>query len=202
MAHSNIRGIKKGSPRLDPEKNPLFFKVLGRTLEHFGVQMYKRREVAVAELVANCWDAGAKKVAIQIPDASSYNPMTSKIVVRDDGFGMTHDDVQQAYLVLGRNRRRTDGEGIELPPAFKSPAGAKGHKPEHRRVMGRKGIGKLAGFGLARRMTIKTWKGSVGLEFFLDLNELKLEDNSSQDVPIKWRWVSPSNSDGPSGTNM
>ena len=33
----------------DPEKDPLHFKVLGRTLEHFGVQMYKRREVAIAD---------------------------------------------------------------------------------------------------------------------------------------------------------
>jgi len=38
--------------------------VLGRTLEHLGTQMYKRRDVAIAELVANCWDAGAENVAI------------------------------------------------------------------------------------------------------------------------------------------
>ena len=37
-------------------------RVLGRTLEHLGVQMYKRRDIALAELVANSWDAGAKEV--------------------------------------------------------------------------------------------------------------------------------------------
>src|SRR5689334_15608636 len=30
--------------------------VLGRLLELLGLQMYKRRDIALAELVANCWD--------------------------------------------------------------------------------------------------------------------------------------------------
>ena len=42
-------------------------QVLGRTLEHLGTQMYKRRDVAIAELVANAWDAGATHVQITLP---------------------------------------------------------------------------------------------------------------------------------------
>jgi hypothetical protein len=197
--------VAQDTSAIDPKSNPLFFKVLGRTLEHFGVQMYKRREVAVAELVANCWDAGAGTVLIQIPEPDSYNPATSQIVIRDDGFGMTRDDVQQAYLVLGRNRRRSDGEEVELPLQFKKSSAEEAEpekqtQPNRRRVMGRKGIGKLAGFGLARRMTVKTWKDGGGLQFFLDLDRLKLEDNSSEAVPIQWHWITPSVSDGSSGT--
>src|SRR5258706_15540138 len=96
--------------QVDPSKEPLFFKVLGRTLEHFGVQMYKRREIAIAELVANCWDAGAPSVFIDVPTSDNYNSLTSKIVIRDTGHGMDHGKVQKAYLVLGRNKRKQEGE--------------------------------------------------------------------------------------------
>src|SRR3712207_1122885 len=79
--------------------------VLGRTLEHLGTQMYKRRDVAIAELVANSWDAGATEVAITLPEPSSYNPETSVLVVADNGIGMSEDEVEDNYLVIGRNRR-------------------------------------------------------------------------------------------------
>src|SRR5215471_11922996 len=79
--------------------------VLGRTLEHLGVQMYKRRDIAIAELVANCWDAGANNVFIEVPEAGDYDISTSVITILDDGRGMNPDQVQDQYLVVGRNRR-------------------------------------------------------------------------------------------------
>jgi hypothetical protein len=190
----------------DPKTQPLHFKVLGRTLEHFGVQMYKRREVAIAELVANCWDAGAKEVFIHVPLAADYNQATSKITVRDTGHGMSHKDVQHAYLVLGRNRRKEGGAEAELkldlPDTKPAPGSISDATPPpiKRRVMGRKGIGKLAGFGLAQQMTVTTWTGNAGLEFYLNLKDLKLDDNASNDVPIKWNWITPKLEYGPSGT--
>lgn len=141
--------------------------VLGRTLEHLGVQMYKRRDVAIAELVANCWDAGAENVFIQAPGSDTYDQHTSTIIITDDGLGMSETQVQHAYLVVGRNRRR---EGQVL---------TKG-----RPVMGRKGIGKLAGFGLAMQMTIETWQEGRRTRFTLDMNHLKQEDGQAEALPI------------------
>ena len=115
-------------------------KILGRTIEHLGTQMYKHRAPSVAELVANCWDAGAKNVWIQIPPEADYDPLSSIVSVMDDGEGMSSGDVQDHYLVIGRNRR-LDDKGTS----------------HGRKVMGRKGIGKLAGFGLASKATITTW---------------------------------------------
>ena len=83
--------------------------VLGRTLEHLGTQMYKRRDVALAELVANAWDAGATEVRIEVPPESSYSPTTSHISVADNGGGMSESDVQDNYLVIGRNRGHHGG---------------------------------------------------------------------------------------------
>ncbi len=175
------------------ERPPLKFKVLGRTLEHFGVQMYKRREVAIAELVANCWDAGAVEVFVDVPSQAGYDQNTSEISIRDTGCGMTFEDVQTHYLVLGRNRRK-DGPEVDACTVDD------GTEKPRRHVMGRKGIGKLAGFGLAQEMTITTWREGKGLEFYLSLPALKLDDNESSDVPIKWTEVPPREDLSPSGT--
>jgi len=160
--------------------------VLGRTLEHLGVQMYKRRDVAIAELVANCWDAGAENVYIRVPDQEHYDQVTSSIVITDDGIGMDADQIQEEYLVVGRNRRRT------------SSGAARG-----RLVMGRKGIGKLAGFGVATRVQVTTWREETATTFTLDLRDLKGEDGQTEKVPIVGVITSPpSDIDSSSGTRI
>jgi RecB family endonuclease NucS len=165
---------------------PLHLKVLGRTLEHFGVQMYKQRPAAIAELVANCWDAGAKNASVSIPPASAWSNGTGQIAIRDDGCGMTAKTVQDAYLVLGRNRREAEGK-IDS---------------QGRRVMGRKGIGKLAGFGIANEMTVRTWRDGAGTEFTLRLNELRAPDTEMRDVLIVGKSFTPLKSDGAAGTEV
>src|ERR1700686_2497367 len=185
------------------ERESLYFKVLGRTLEHFGVQMYKRREVAIAELVANCWDAGATVVFVNVPLAADYDQNSSKITIRDTGCGMTFEDVKTSYLVLGRNRRREGGAEIDtcLPTSTEGDVvEGENSKQLKRRVMGRKGIGKLAGFGLAREMTVTTWREGQGIEFHLSLTALKTGDNESKDVPIEWKEVPARTELSPSGT--
>jgi Histidine kinase-, DNA gyrase B-, and HSP90-like ATPase len=147
----------------------LSITVLGRTLEHLGVQMYKRRDAAIAELVANCWDAGATRVDIRIPEALDYDPAQSKITITDNGVGMTSEQVQSEYLVVGRNRRRTGGS-----------TGGKS-----RAVMGKKGIGKLAGFGLASEMEVSTWRDDRSTTFTLDVDDLKRDSGMVASVPIK-----------------
>lgn len=142
-------------------------KILGRTLEHLGVQTYKRREPAIVELVANCWDAGATHVWIDVPLASDYNASSSTITIRDDGGGMSEHQIQDEYLVIGRNRRRKSGEVVG-----------------GRLVLGRKGIGKLAGFGIAQKMTVTTWKASEAVILTLDAESLKRDDSYAGDVPI------------------
>jgi hypothetical protein len=68
------RSIEK---KATEQKKEFHIRILGRMLEHLGVQMYKRRDAAIAELVANCWDAGAKNVWIVIPKEDNYNPIIS-----------------------------------------------------------------------------------------------------------------------------
>lgn len=143
-------------------------QILGRTLEHLGVQMYKKRNTAIAELVANSWDAGSGNVYISIPLANVYNLETSEIIIEDDGAGMTETEIQDAYLVIGRNRRNDENLG----------------KFKNRNVMGRKGIGKLAGFGMAKSMTVQTWTDGICHQFTLDSAKLKSVNNKPETVKI------------------
>lgn len=132
--------------------------------------MYKRRDAAIAELVANCWDAGAYNVWVVIPNPDNYDQNTSTIIIEDDGCGMDEDEMQDKYLIIGRNRREDENNNTAFG----------------RRVMGRKGIGKLSGFGIASKMNLITWKNGKSIEITLDLALLnnKPKDDTKIDKEI------------------
>lgn len=167
-----------------PRLRDFHITVLGRTLEHLGTQMYKRRDVALAELVANCWDAGATEVEITVPGGTGYDPTASAILVTDNGSGMSEAEVDDEYLVIGRNRRAEGQFG-----------------PTGRKVMGRKGVGKLAGFGLARQMRVTTWRGGLASTLQLDADNLRTGVNQTKQIVVPGE-VRPMDSGNrhPSGT--
>lgn len=109
-----------------------------RTIEHLGIKMYSQLPYALAELVANAYDAGAEKVKVKLYDS---NPAEKKIVIIDDGDGMSYDEVGEKFLVIGRKRRDTDA----------SRENSKGRK-----ITGKKGVGKLALFGIGKTIRIET----------------------------------------------
>lgn len=154
---------------MDPpsRQREFHFQILGRTLEHLGSQMYKRRDTAIAELVANGWDAGATEVHVMVPHPGTYDRATDSIAISDNGSGMTEDSVQEDYLVVGRNRRAEGQPG-----------------PVGRQVMGRKGIGKLAGFGVAAKMTLDTWRDGELTTVPLELGKLKTKAGQATDVKL------------------
>lgn len=124
------------------------------TIEHLGVKMYSTLPPALAELISNAYDADAENVTLEFLEVGS-----NKIIsIKDDGTGMSSEDIQQRFLVIGRNRRRHDGD--EPTPRF------------GRYATGKKGLGKLALFGLAREITIDTIKDGKRNRFILDWNAL------------------------------
>lgn len=68
-------------------------------------------EIALTELVANAWDAGASKVDISIPH--DYN---LKLTVEDNGTGLTKDQFEQRWMRLGYNRIKHQGKNVIFPP--------------------------------------------------------------------------------------
>lgn len=128
----------------------------GRIIDALGIQMYQSPVAAIAELIANAWDADSPSVSVTLPADTSPN---ASFEIVDEGEGMTFEECQHFYLSVGRNRR-DDGHAV-----------SKSGRP----VLGRKGIGKFAGFGIAEIMEIDTVSAATGerTKFRLELSKLR-----------------------------
>src|SRR5262245_38957878 len=134
-------------PGRRPEE--LVLTYAGNIIKHLGVQMYAGRPVpAIAELISNAWDADATRVDVSLPLGVPWESGNQEQIIKvaDNGNGMTWDMVRDAYLDVGRDRR-------EAEHTDKSPGG--------RSLQGRKGVGKLAGFGVADTLEVQTVHNEV-----------------------------------------
>lgn len=127
------------------------------TISHLGIQMYSTLPPVIAELVSNAYDADAHKVTIDLNDNDLSN-MT--ISIEDDGHGMNFDEINTCFLLIGRNRRGTDGKNQKT-------------RSGNRYVIGKKGIGKLAFFGVAKTIEITTVSNGLLNTFVMDWGTLK-----------------------------
>ena len=120
-------------------------------LDHLGINLYSNIAAVLTEAVANAWDADAETVDIKI------DPDAKWIEIVDDGVGMTIGDMNDKYLRVGYRRREEDTEHGKYT--------AKG-----RQVMGRKGLGKLSLFSIAKLIDVQSAKDgqSHGLRMSVD----------------------------------
>jgi len=145
-------------PEQEQNSEKLVMRFDPRTIEHLGIKMYSRVPSALAELIANSYDAKAKEVIITLEDGEN-----KKISVKDDGEGMLFKEINDKFLIIGRNRREEEG-------VYSSDG--------KRKVTGKKGLGKLALFGIGDTINIETIKNGEKVTFELDWNKLK---SSSKD---------------------
>jgi uncharacterized protein (TIGR02391 family) len=136
----------------EPAASDLFLRFDPLTIEHLGSNMYSRLPNAVAELVANAYDADATVVTVRVIGSGE----SQRIVVEDNGHGMSHDDVRNKYLRIGRNRRGNE-------PVAKSESG-------RRTVSGKKGLGKLALFGIGHRIEVSTTREGSEQRLLVTMN--------------------------------
>ena len=132
----------------------------GRIIDHLGIQMYQSPVAAIAELVANAWDADADNVKIELPNTTNKH---AEIVVADDGIGMTFDECDKRFLIVGYARRGSSNVERSIT--------------KERKILGRKGIGKFAGFGIAQVIHIETVSQTNGERtvFEMDIEKLRAD---------------------------
>ncbi len=152
--------MTRGPRRTRSPKREYRMTVAGQLFKHLGLQMYSGAVPAIAELISNAYDAMAKNVWITVPTGRPIQP-TDEIIVKDDGCGMSYEECNSLYLFVGRDRRSNASEWTQA---------YNGLQP--RKVQGRKGIGKLAGFGIADRIKIRTVKDKEISHFGLDFSAL------------------------------
>jgi Histidine kinase-, DNA gyrase B-, and HSP90-like ATPase len=149
------------SPSTDEEIGNYEMRISRMTIDKLGVRLYDTVSAVVAELVANSHDADATQVTIRLPSATTLAKRGEQkntwldqgfvIEVSDNGHGMTPNEAQEHFLHVGRERRRHSAQG---------PVSRTFHRP----VMGRKGIGKLAPFGICRRIEVRSSGGAKSSE--------------------------------------
>lgn len=160
------------------DADPYKLSISRLTIDKLGVKLYDRVSAVVAELVANSYDADATNVQVRLPLATllsvSDDGKPWSVVVQDDGHGLTPDEARKYYLRVGSDRRLPGGAGSKS-------------RERHRPVMGRKGIGKLAPFGICKRIEVrssggpKTAAGYLTSHFILDFDSIISDDT---DVPV------------------
>ncbi len=67
-------------------------------------------EIALTELVANAWDAGATIVDIYIPDE-----LGKDLIIEDNGIGLTKEEFYSRWMKLGYNRLKHQGRKVTFP---------------------------------------------------------------------------------------
>ena len=123
-------------------------------LKTFGRQQYSNPWAALSELIANGFDAHAKKVYLYI---NMIDKNDSIIEIIDDGCGMDENDLRTKYVKIGRNRR------LESPNDM---------------AAGRKGIGKLAALYLSSTYQIISVKNNTRTAW-----EVNVEGKGDNDTP-------------------
>ena len=134
--------------------SPYRMLLSSNVLEHIGLNLYSNVPAVLSEVIANAWDADARNVDITL---HSSNGKCHKIVIQDDGLGMTRDEINERFLLVGYRWRR----------------GQPGNTPKGRPPMGRKGIGKLSLFSVADEIVFETSREGQKSAFRMCLNEIK-----------------------------
>ena len=149
-------------------KKKLKMRFAGGVVKHLGSQLYSGVVTSIAELVANAWDADADKVEITIPLETDIHPFVDKIVVKDNGWGMSFAECQDSYLIIARNKRALDGETSR----------------NGRPLMGRKGLGKFACFGIAKQVEVRTVNENGELtQFKMDYDDIESKGDFQEYEP-------------------
>jgi len=101
--------------------------------------------IAIVELVANSYDAGAKEVRVTWPERKG-----GVLEIRDNGTGMTLDQLNRRWRTLSYNRLNEQGEKVEFP------SGTRGKR--ERIAFGQNGKGRHGAFCFSDTYQVETWR--------------------------------------------
>lgn len=112
----------------------LYFRTNSRHIGQLGRELVTDFVTALVELVKNSYDADAGSVQIKIENA---NTPYSRIIVTDTGSGMTQEEFEKKWMVIGTSSK------VSEP-----------YTPSGRKRTGKKGIGRFSVERLAEKVTI------------------------------------------------
>jgi hypothetical protein len=117
--------------------------------DHAG-QIMSDAKIALVELVANAYDAGATRVEIDWPEERG-----GMFSIVDNGTGMTLAQFEERWRTLGYRRVQSQGALAEFPPGTKTHG--------KRQAFGQSGKGRHGAFCFADEYQIETWQGGQSI---------------------------------------
>jgi len=127
-------------------------------IDDLGAKLYSTLPPIISELIANGYDACARNVWIELKS----NGEDKSIILLDDGTGMNFNDIDKKYLLIGRKRRDDDKNKVLSC---------------NRLPIGKKGLGKLSFFGIAKKAVIETIKDNTKIIFEMDWDKIQTGEN-------------------------
>ena len=188
-----VQGSEEIRSNDSPARTPLSIRPYARLLTMLGEQLLKNERVALVELIKNSYDADAGRVDVVFEEFARdmTNTPVSRIVVRDDGCGMTLETVQRAWM------------NPATPTKFLAKRKGRPLTPKKKRVVqGEKGIGRFAVLKLAHKISVTTRVRGAELETviwydFTRFDDDFVEENGEEkeifldEVQIDWDERSP-----------
>ena len=148
-------------------KSTIDVRLSYKIVDLFSEGLYASPNKAIEELVANAFDAGAHRVQVLL--SSNLHDQAASIVVVDDGEGMDEGGLRQHWLIGISNKRHL------------------GVLPRNRQQIGKFGIGKLATYVLAARLTHISRSGGKYYSTSMDYTAIdsRVEKEVEPKTPIK-----------------
>ncbi len=110
-------------------------------------------QVALTELVANAWDAGATRVDLILPAE-----IGGTLTITDDGHGMSPPQFKKRWMTLRYDRLKHQGANVEFPT---------GRTGKPRKAYGRNGVGRHGLLCFADEYQVETWRDGVLATFLV-----------------------------------
>lgn len=154
------------------------FRPRARLLVLLGEQLITNEVIAVVELVKNSYDADATKVDILLEGVESVDK--GKIVVKDDGLGMSLDTILNVWLEPATDFRKKQRDERQRTEVY------------GRVLLGEKGVGRFAAHKLGGSVQLITRaEGSTEeIKVEVDWQQFEREDYLDK-IPIKWEARTP-----------
>lgn len=136
------------------------FKFAARFSKLIGRNLISNPIVAVSELVKNSYDADANSITVKFENLVTG---VSQLIIKDDGDGMSLDDIQSKWMVVGTDNK------IHNP-----------NTKSGRRKLGEKGIGRFSVERLSKKLKIITTEFEKDYALVFEIDWDKDEDESEE----------------------
>ena len=154
------------------ESNKLSFSVKAGIKNIVGKDLIADDNIAIFELVKNSYDAYASKVIITFED--------NKIIIADDGKGMSIDDIEKKWLALAYSAKKNGDEDNGIDQIFlERRKSYRDHIQEKRKYAGAKGIGRFSCDRLGEELLLSTKKINTNTieQLKIDWKDFEKQDN-------------------------